>query len=426
MLLHAPLIHLSALTLLGIAVLAGFYAGRAVRFLRLPSIIGYMAVGVLLGPSVIHLFDEPVMAHLSFITQIALGLVAFSIGAELNLASLRRQGAGIVTVIFSESFGAFFVVMAGVYILTRDWPLALIFGSMAPASAPAGTVAVIQEYRAKGPLTKALYAVVAFDDGLAIIIFAFAAAIAKALLIAEATGAACGTATGPASDILPALWAPAYEIVLSVVVGGAIGFAFCQMVRGLRNSRDVFILLIGCVLVAAGLAIRWHLSLILTNMAVGCVLANLRREASVRRITAPLLDVMPLVFVLFFCLAGAHLQLTALPALGALGGVYVIGRLIGKLVGARLGAMVGDLGENVKRYIGLGILSQAGVAIGIALIVAHEFGMLADQYGIEHAAKIGAATLTTVTATSIVFEILGPITAKIGLQKAGEIPKSAL
>lgn len=422
MLLDAPLIHLSALTLLGIAVLAGFYAGRAVRFLRLPSIIGYMAVGVLLGPSVIHLFDESVMAHLSFITQVALGLVAFSIGAELNFASLRRQGAGIMAVIFSESFGAFFVVMAGVYMLTRDWPLALIFGSMAPASAPAGTVAVIQEYRAKGPLTKALYAVVAFDDGLAIIIFAFAAAVAKALLIAEATGAA----SGPAGGILPALWAPAYEIVLSVFLGVAIGFAFCQMVRGLRNSRDVFILLIGCVLVAAGLAIRWHLSLILTNMAVGCVLANLRREASVRRITAPLFDVMPLVFVLFFCLAGAHLQLAALPALGALGGVYIIGRLIGKLAGARLGAMVGDLGDNVKRYIGLGILSQAGVAIGIALIVAHDFGLLADQYGLEHAAAIGAATLTTVTATSIVFEILGPITAKIALQKAGEIPKSAL
>jgi len=419
MLLDAPLIHLSALTLLGIAVLAGFYAGRAVRFLRLPSIIGYMAVGVLLGPSVIHLFDESVMAHLSFITQIALGLVAFSIGAELNLASLRRQGAGIMAVIFSESFGAFFVVIAGVYILTRDWPLALIFGAMAPASAPAGTVAVIQEYRAKGPLTKALYAVVAFDDGLAIIIFAFAAAVAKALLIAEATGAASGS-------ILPALWAPAYEIVLSVVLGGSIGFAFCQMVRGLRNSRDVFILLIGCVLVAAGLAIRWHLSLILTNMAVGFVLANLRREASVRRITAPLLDVMPLVFVLFFCLAGAHLQLAALPALGAIGGVYIAGRIIGKLAGARLGAMVGDLGDNVKRYIGLGILSQAGVAIGIALIAAHDFGLLADEYGLEHAAKIGAATLTTVTATSIVFEILGPITAKIALQKAGEIPKSAL
>ena len=419
MLLDAPLIHLSALTLVGIAVLAAFYAGRAVRRLRLPSIIGYMAVGVLLGPSVVHVFDEAVMTHLSFITQIALGLVAFSIGAELSLASLRRQGAGIMAVIFSESFGAFFVVIAGVYILTRDWPLALVFGAMAPASAPAGTVAVIQEYGAKGPLTKALYAVVAFDDGLAIIIFAFAAAVAKALLIAEATGAASGS-------ILPALWAPAYEIVLSVLVGGAIGFAFCQMVRGLRNSRDVFILLIGCVLVAAGLAIRWHLSLILTNMAVGFVLANLRREASVRRITAPLLDVMPLVFVLFFCLAGAHLQLAALPSLGAIGGVYIIGRLIGKLAGARLGATVGDLGENVKRYIGLGILSQAGVAIGIALIVAHEFGILAEEYGLEHAAKIGAATLTTVTATSIVFEILGPITAKIALQKAGEISKSAL
>jgi len=287
---------------------------------------------------------------------------------------------------------------------------------MAPASAPAGTVAVIQEYRAKGPLTKALYSVVAFDDGLAIVIFAFAAAVSKSLLVAEATGAA--------GSILPGLWAPAREIALSVLVGGVLGFVFCQMVRGLRNSRDVLILLVGCVLLCTGLAIHWHLSLILANMAVGCVLANLRREAAVRRITAPLIDVMPLVFVLFFCLAGVHLQLGALPALGALGAVYIVGRTIGKLVGAGLGAQVGDLGEKVKRYIGLGVLSQAGVAIGIALIVRQEFGLLAEQHGLPHAAKIGAATLTTVTATSIVFEILGPIAAKVALDKAGEIPES--
>jgi len=409
-------IGLSAFTLLGAAILLGFYVGRGVRWIRLPSIIGYMVVGLLLGPSVVGLFDEPSIDRFAFITQMALGFVAFSIGSELSLASMKHLGGGVVSIIFAESFGAFLAVLAGVYLLTRDWPMALVFASMAPASAPAGTVAVIQEYRAKGSLTKTLYAVVGFDDGLAIIIFAFAAALAKSLLVQEATG--------QAGSVLPAMWAPAKEIGLSLLVGGTTGFAFCLLLRGLQNSRDIFIVLVGAVFVAIGLSLRWNLSLILTNMAVGFVLANLRREAVVRRVTAPLLDVMPLLFILFFFLAGAHLELAALPSLGSLGLVYIVGRSIGLIGGARIGGMLGRLEDKVRKYVGLGILSQAGVAIGLALIVRHEFNELGAQYNLEHALRIGAATLTTVTATCVFFEIIGPILTKFALEKAGEIPKA--
>ncbi|NIA15364.1 MAG: hypothetical protein GWP08_14940 [Nitrospiraceae bacterium] len=405
-----------AIAMVGVAVVVGYYAGRFAQRMRLPSIIGYMAVGVLLGPSIIGVFDRHTLQGLAFITEVALGFVAFSIGTELNFASIKRQGSGIISIILSESFGAFLFVFAGVYVFTRDLPLSLIFASMAPASAPAGTVAVIQGCKAKGKLTQALYAVVAFDDGLAIVIFAFAVAIARSLLISEATGTA--------GAVLPALWVPIKEIVLSLVLGGVAGFLFCQLVRRLQSSREIFILLFGFVLIVTGLAAHWHLSLILANMTIGCVLANIRREAAVRRIVAPLLDIMPLVFILFFCLAGTHLDLAALTSLGVLGTVYIVGRTGGKIIGARMGGMVGGIDAKVKKYIGLGILSQAGVAIGVALIVKHEFGILANEYNIEHAAVIGAATLTTVTATSIFFEIVGPICAKIALAKAGEIPKA--
>ncbi len=410
-------IELFPLTVVGVAVIAGFYVGKLVRLVKLPSIIGYMLVGVLLGPSMILFFKEDTLDKLSFITEIALGFVAFSIGAELNVGSIKRQGAGVLSVVFAESIGAFLFVFAGVWVLTRDMPMALIFGSMAPASAPAGTVAVIQEYRAKGPLTQALYAVVAIDDGLAIVIFAFAAAIARSILLAGAPGAS--------ESILPALWAPFKEIGASVLLGGVIGFVFCQLVRPLQNTRDIFILLFGSVMLAAGVSTQLGLSLILTNMASGFVLANIRREAAVRHITAPLLDVMPLVFILFFCLAGAHLQLAALPKLGLVGIVYIACRIVGKIIGARLGGRVGDLNETVRKYIGLGILSQAGVAIGIALIVRTQFTALGEQYDIPRAIEIGAAVLTTVTATSIFFEIVGPILARIALDKAGEIPPEA-
>jgi len=137
---------------------------------------------------------------------------------------------------------------------------------------------------------------------------------------------------------------------------------------------------------------------------------------------APLMGVMPLVFILFFFLAGAQLKLSVLPSLGMLGIVYALGRTAGLIGGARVGSMLGKVEEKVKKYIGLGILSQAGVAIGLALIVNHEFAQLAAQYNVPHAAQIGAAALTTITATCVFFEIIGPILTKIALQKAGEIP----
>ena len=412
--LDLSFLKLSALTLLGAATLVGFYAGGVARRLRLPSLIGYMVLGVILGPSALHLFEEPLLERLGFITEIALGFVAFSIGAELSLKSLKSLGYGIITIIFFESFMAFFAVLAAVYIYTRDLPLALVFGSMAPASAPAGTVAVIQEYRAKGSLTKALYAVVGFDDGLAIIIFGFAAALAKSLLLREATGTS--------EQLLPAMLGPAKEIALSLLVGGVVGLGFCQLARKLQNSRDMLIIVFGTILVATGLSLRWHLSLILTNMVVGFVLVNTRREALVHRVTAPLLEVMPLLFVLFFCLAGAHLKLSALPALGGVGVIYVLARSAGLMGGASLGGILGRMERKVTKYIGWGILSQAGVAIGLSLIVNHEFGQLGAAYGLEHPIAIGASVLTTITATCIVFEIIGPILTKLALERAGEIP----
>jgi hypothetical protein len=310
------------------------------------------------------------------------------------------------------------VVTGIIYAITRDLPMALIFGSMAPASAPAGTVAIIHEYKAKGSLTQALYAVVGFDDGLAIIIFGFAAAVSKSLLQAEAPGHV-------SEGFFQMLKAPTVEILLSIVVGTVLGFLLCQLVRFIKSSRDMLIVVFGIVTLGTGLSMMWHLSLILTNMVIGFVLVNTRREALVHRVTAPLLEVMPLTFVLFFCLAGAHLQLAALPSLGLIGIAYILGRSGGLIGGARLGAMFGHVEEKIKKYVGLGILSQAGVAIGLALIVNAEFSGLGEIVdGVPHGNLIGTKVITTITATCIVFEIIGPILAKYALGKAGELGKA--
>ncbi len=395
--------------ILGVATVLGFHLGRIARFFRLPSLIGYMILGMLLGPSFVHIISESSLDQFSFLTDISLGAVAFSIGSELSLRSMKQLGGGIVSIIFSESFLAFFCVMGAVYALTSDMPMALIFGAMAPASAPAGTVAVIQEYRARGKLTKALYAVVGFDDGLAIVIFGFAAAAAKTLLAAEAKGTSEG--------ILTSLGDPLVEVLLSLAVGGTLGLVFTALVRRLESGREILILLVGLILILSGIAERFHFSLILTNMAAGFVLANSAGETLTRKVLAPLLDIMPLLFVWFFCLAGAHLKVLELPALGVIGVVYIASRSLGLIGGAALGGWIGRMEKEITRNIGLGILSQAGVAIGLSLIVRQEF----SEMGSTHAASIGSSVITTITVTSILFEIIGPIATKFALMRAGEI-----
>ncbi len=424
------------LLLLGVVAIVGFYFGRAAKIARLPSLIGFMVLGVLLGPSALGLFYEGNLEALSFITELALGFVAFSIGAELNVRALRHLGKGIISVILVESFAAFFVVTLVVYLITRSWPVALLFGAVAPASAPAGTVAVIQEYKAKGSLTTALYAVVGFDDGLAILIFGFAAALARRILLGSTLGAISAH-----ESVIAAMMGPSLEIVGSVLVGAVLGFVFCLLVRKLQAGRDMLIMAFGTVLVATGVSLHFGLSLILTNMAAGFVLSNTRRESFVRRATDPLREIMPLLFILFFCLAGAHLRLSELPKLGVVGVAYVLARSAGLVGGSRLGGMMGHIEGKIKKWIGLGILSQAGVAIGLSLIISTEFSQMArapevaaavSRYAAAHPdvsrlaydpLVIGAAIITVITATSVIFEIIGPMLTKIALAKAGEIGK---
>jgi Kef-type K+ transport system membrane component KefB len=401
---------MDTLSLIGITILASYYMGHLTKKLRLPSLIGYMIIGILLGSSVLGYFDEELVEKLGFINEIALGFVAIGIGLELSLSSLKRQGIGIVAIIFAESFAAFFLVLTAVYLFTRDLPLSLIFGAMAPASAPAGTVAVIQELRAKGSLTKALYAVVGFDDGLAIVIFGFAAAMAKSLLISESAGEGC--------SLLPGILEAAREIGLSVLVGSIIGFIFSNLVRFVRDNRDMIVLTFAAVLIAIGCANRWHLSLILINMITGFILVNTRKAELAHKVSNQLLIVMPLLFILFFSLAGAHLNLAAIPSLGMLGAIYIIARSTGLVGGSRIGGMFGKTEDKIKKYVGMGILSQAGVAIGLALIVKHDFSAI----GSEHASYIGTAVITTITATCVFFELVGPVLTKIALTKAGEVP----
>ncbi len=394
----------SALTTLGLTILIGYYSGHLARRVNLPALIGYMLLGILLGPSLSGIISQELLDSFSFISRVGLGFVAFSIGSELNLGALKKIGSGIIAIILGSSLLAFLSVSAAIYLLSRNLPMAILFGAMAPATAPAGTVAVIQELRAHGNLTKAIYAVVGFDDGLAIIIFGLALAWARSIML------------GNSGDILPALGHSLIEITLSVLVGALIGYLLIFIVRHLKHPGDILILLIGTILLATGLAGQLELSFILVNMLVGFMLAN--QETVARQIRTPLGQILPLIYILFFTLAGAHLRLNSLPALGSLGLTYILARSFGKIAGAYLGGFAGSIDKTIRRLIGPGILAQAGVAIGFALIVNTQF----SQLGLPEAAKIGQVLLATITASSIFFEIIGPLLTRHVLRRAGEVP----
>lgn len=399
---------MSILLLLGIVILVAFFGGKIIKLIKLPSIIGYMIIGVILGPSLVNLINVDIQNQLTFLTDIALGFVALSIGLELNIKTLKKLGSGIVTIIFFESFAAFILVTLAIFLLTKDLPLALVLGAVAPASAPAGTVAIIQEFKAKGTLTNALYAVVGFDDGLGIIIFGFASAIAQNMLKTDLGQAKISNAQ--------LILAPLGEIGLAILVGFGMGILLLIVIRFFKTINEKLIMMFGFVFATIGISNMFGLSLILTNMIMGILIVNRLSSKVISDMKNQLESFMPLIFVLFFTLAGANLQVSALPTLGAIGACYIIFRTVGLMGGARIGATLGHMEEKIRKYLGFGILSQAGVAIGLSLIVKKEFEPLGS-----HGMFIGTTVITMITATSIFFGFLGPTLTRIGLTKAGEI-----
>jgi len=388
------------------AIIAGFVGGKISNKLKLPGVVGYLIMGLFLGPSFANLLNLEMLEKLGFFNDIALSLVAFVIGSEMRFGSLRKLGKGIVTIIFTESFGAFILVGLGVYLLTHKIYLALIFGAMAPASAPAGTAVVLQECKAKGPLTNALYAVVGLDDGLAIMIYAFAAGLAKVFI------------THQHMSLAGMVTKPLVEIGGSIILGGVIGYLLGFVLRKVYNKKEILAVSIGFILLCAGLANYFHFSLILANLSLGMVfansflLANRRTYQSINSITLP-------IFIIFFVIAGAHLQISLLPAMGVLGLVYIICRTCGLMGGAYIGASIAKSPTVIRKYLGMGILSQAGVAIGLAIMVTREFSGLGSV-----GKDLSIMVINTIAATTIIFEILGPIATKFAITKSGEAGKA--
>ena len=396
---------MNILFFIGLAIIFGFYIGKLVNYIKLPSVVGYLIAGLFLGSSFFNIINFATLDKMNVLSDLALGIVAFIIGSEMRIAILRKMGKGLLTIILAESFGAFLLVFLGVYLFTRNLPTALIFGAMAPASAPAGTVAVLKELKSKGPLTSMLYAVVGLDDGLAIMIYAFAAAISKMLLMHSSI------------SILKIVKGPIIEILGAILLGGLTGIILGYFIRKLHRKQEVLAISLGGILICIGLSNYLHFSLIMANLSMGMVFTNLFLSANRRSYEAINFITTP-IFIIFFVIAGAHLQIKLIPAMGLIGLIYILCRSAGLIGGAFLGATISKMSIVIRKYLGFGILSQAGVAIGLAILVTKEFPPLGSEG--QHLAVL---VINTIAATTIIFEIIGPIATKFAISKTGEIGK---
>jgi Kef-type K+ transport system membrane component KefB len=370
-------------------------------------VAGYVVLGVVLGPSVTDIFHQEALERLDVVSDLALAVVALTIGGELLWDNLRRIAGSVVPIVLLESTGAMVFVTLGVVWLSDNWPLALILGSISAATAPAATVMIIQEQKAAGTLTSTLLAVVGIDDAIALILFAVAAAVAKALLV-----------NGAALSLGTVFLHAGISIGGALLLGVLIGVPAALAIRRIPSREGVFAIAVGGLILNAGLANQLHLSALLVNMTFGAVIANITPLSS-RRLFDQLTGFSGPLFTAFFVIAGAHLRLDLLPSLGFLGAIYLLARLSGKVSGAYLGAVLGRAPPQVRNNIGFGLLSQVGVAIGLSLVVAREFG---DQGPIGN--NLAITVINVLLGTTIVTEVVGPILTRYGLRRAGEVGKA--
>jgi len=389
------------LLLLAVALSVGVGVAALSRLVKIPQVVGYLVAGVLIGPSVLGIFQvQTTEAFRPFIAA-ALGLVGFSIGGALRIATLRRLGKSILGIVWFESLGAFVLVGVSTGLLTGSVALGLVFGALASATAPAGTIQVIEEYRARGMLSKALYAVVGLDDAAALVIYGVALPIAQSLLV-----------SGEHESMLQTLLEPIRNIGLSTLAGCVAGVFLTVASRRVRNSSNLLTVTLAVVFACTGIAQHYELSYILVCMIAGFIVANFALFAG-RRTFRVLNDFAPPLYTVFFVLVGAQLRLDTLHAAGLVAVAYVVARSIGKWGGSYLGGYLTKAPSKITRYLGFGLLSQAGVAIGLAMNAYHMF----EKVGMESQAHM---IVNVIAATTLVMQLLGPIPLRYALFKTGE------
>ena len=383
---------------LGFILLAGLLAGKLIRQIKIPVVTAYLLVGIIIGPSALNLVTGSILDASGLISNIVLGLIAFSIGQNFALVRFRKIGKPVLWISILEASTTWLLVTLVFWLILRQpFYIALLFGAISSATAPAATMMVVKEYKAKGSFTDILLGVVAIDDAWCLIIFALSFALSRAFAAHITSNI----------FIFKIIFNSFLEVIGAFVLGGILALVLAYLSKFATTPSDLLIYILGFIFLNTGLALYLNFSVLLANMFMAAILVNVHNVSfkffeALRSIDSPL-------YLLFFVLAGANLEISLLQTLGLLGLGYITFRSLGKIGGAYLGGSIARVPERMKKYMGLALLPQAGVALGVALIAKAEFP------------QIGSVIFTTIVATTVIYEIVGPVFTKISLKKAGEI-----
>lgn len=381
---------------LSIILFSGFIMTRMTNTLNMPKVSGYILAGILIGPFGLNFIPETIIDGMSFISDLALAFIAFGVGKFFKKEVLMRTGKRIIIITISEALAAgVLVTFLLKFMFHLNWDFALMLGAIATATAPASTMMTINQYKAKGEFVNTLLQIVALDDVVCLLSFSVVSAIVN--------GNAAGSLS--ASDILVPL---AYNILV-IGLGIFCGYFLSRLLIPARSRDNRLILAIAMLLGLSGICAAIDISPLLSCMVFGAFYINLTED---KKLFRQINSFTPPVMSIFFIVSGMNLDIGALSTVGAIGVCYFVIRIIGKYLGTYISCMAVKTSREIRNYMGFALIPQAGVAIGLAFLAQR---MLP--------AETGNLLLTIILSSSVLYEMVGPVSARTALFLSGSISR---
>lgn len=381
---------------LAIIVLAGCLAGKLARAVGLSNVFGFVIAGIILGPSCFDFLSSQDLTSLNFVVELAVAILAFKIGSEFVVRDIKKLGTSFMVITFVETACAVLLVFSAMYFLFRqELVFSLVMAAMAAVTAPAAMIMVIRQYRADGPVTRMLLPVAALNGVLGVVLFGIAISIARVFVRRADLG------------MWQMVTISLVQILGGLVLGVLLGLALSFLGQKAGDSDELLVITIGMILAATAAAKALSLSPLLANIMMGTVLVNFTQNSN--RIFFSLNNFTPPIYLLFFTLVGASLNLAMLLNVSLLIAAYILSRAAGKIVGAWAGAKAIKAEPAVQKHLGLALLPQGGLSLALAVLVN------------LHLADIGTSVIAIMTVSVLLYEIAGPVIAKAAIARAGEI-----
>ena len=391
---------------LGIILILGFLMTRLTKLFKLPSVIAYLLVGILIGPSIINLIPMDFISRSSFVSDVALVFVAFTVGEFFKFNVIKKSLGKSIVITIIESVITFIIMFGVCFLIFKEVPFALVLASLASATAPTSTIMTIKQTGAKGQYVTTLLEVLAFDGVVALILYTISISIFM------------GTADG-ALSFTDVAW-PLAKMIICLIIGIAFGFALKFLISSKRTTGNRLIIVVAVLLLFCGVCSLFGQSPLLGGIAIGTIYTNMCKSKDEEKVFAQVNYFMPPIMLVFFVRSGMSLDfsvfaqsstLTVVPFI-VIVLIFLVVRFVGKYGGTFVGAAVTSQPKESRNFLGFGLIPQASVAIALATMASMTIASLADQdkYG-----KYATALLVIVLASSIIFELIGPVLAKLGL-----------